>query len=158
MKNKRITTTAAFLLAAVMLTGLNAQTPRRYGQGEGFHGRQFHQRHQQVAEHFSLDLTDVQKEEMQALRSAQYKAMNPLKLKMAELKAREKTLLSEEPVDLKAVHKVIDEQTDLMNKIRKLEVEHRLKVRSILTDEQVMKMEQRNSMHRQFRRYPKQVG
>ena len=53
--------------------------------------------------------------------------MNPLKLKMAELKAREKTLLSEEPVDLKAVDKVIDEQTDLMNKIRKLETEHQVK-------------------------------
>ena len=38
---------------------------------------------------------------------------------MAELKAHERTLLSEEAVNMKAVNKAIDEQTELMNQMRK---------------------------------------
>ena len=37
---------------------------------------------------------------------------------MVELKARERTLLSEESVYMKAVNKTIDEQTDLTNKMQ----------------------------------------
>ncbi len=51
--------------------------------------------------------------------------------------------MSEEEADLKAIHKVIDSQTDLSNKIQKLSVEHRLAARAVLTDEQVMKFDQR---------------
>jgi len=160
MKNKRITTTAAFLLAAVMLIGLNAQNPRRGAQGERFQGREFSQKHERSARHVALNLTEDQKEEMKALRVEHYNTMKPLKAKMAELKAREKTLLSEKMVDLKAVNKVIDEQTDLMNTIKKSEVEHRIKARGILTDEQLMKLEQRKNMRmmHQGRMHHKNVG
>ena len=72
-----------------------------------------------------------------------------MKNKMAELKARERTLLSEESVDIKEVNKTIDDQTDLMNSIRKLQVEHQLAVKSSLTDEQVMKLQQRRQFARQ---------
>ncbi len=90
---------------------------------------------------------------MTSLRTGHYKEITPLKNKTAELKARERTLLSEESVDMKAVNKTIDEQTDLMNSMRKLQVEHQLAVKNILTDEQVMKLQQRrqfakrNGMH-----------
>jgi Spy/CpxP family protein refolding chaperone len=52
-------------------------------------------------------------------------------------------MLSEETVDMKALNKTIDEQTDLTNKMRKLQVEQQVAVKSLLTDEQVMKMQQR---------------
>ena len=50
---------------------------------------------------------------------------------------------------MKAVNKTIDEQTDLMNSMKKLQVEHQLAVKSTLTDEQVMKLQQRGQFARQ---------
>lgn len=85
---------------------------------------------------------------MTSLRTDHYKDITPLRNKMSELKARERTLLSEESIDMKAVNKTIDEQTDLMNSMRKLQVEHQLAVKSNLTDEQVMKLQQRRQFSR----------
>ncbi len=68
---------------------------------------------------------------------------------MAELKARERTLLSEENVDMKAVNKTIDEQTDLMNNMRKLQTKHQVAVKSHLSDEQIMQLQQRRQFARQ---------
>ena len=90
-----------------------------------------------------LDLTDEQQTTITSLRTEHYKVMTPLWNKMAELKVRERTLLSEEIVDMQSVNNTINEQTDLMNIIRKIQTEHQVTVKSILTDEQVMKLQQR---------------
>ncbi len=71
--------------------------------------------------------------------------MNPLQNKMAELKAREHTLMSEESVDIKAVNKTIDEQTSLMNEMKKVQATHQIKVKNLLNDEQVMQLQQRRN-------------
>ena len=98
-----------------------------------------------MAGYYGLDLTEEQQEAMKTLRAENYKTMKPLKNKMVELKARERTLLSEETVDMKAVYKVIDEQTELSNKMRKIQVAHKVEVKEILTDEQIMQLEQRRN-------------
>jgi len=90
-----------------------------------------------------LNLSEEQQAEITALRSEHYKEITPLRNKMAELRARERTLLSEESVDMKAVNKNIDEQTDLLNTTRKLQTKHQLAMRSHLTDEQLMQVQQR---------------
>ena len=64
---------------------------------------------------------------------------------MIELKAKERALLLEDEVDMKALNSVIDDQTDLNNRIRKQRAEHRVSVRSLLTDEQRMIADQRRS-------------
>ena len=125
MKNQWIKITGVLLLSVIMLSGIDAQP--RYGK---MHPT-------------SLELAGEQEKQMKTLRLEQYKVMKPLKSKMAELKARERTLLSEEDVDMKSIHKVIDDQTALTNKMRKLQVEHRVAVREILTDEQIMKLDKR---------------
>ncbi len=173
MKIKRYKSAGVFLLAACMLTGLNAQSAYRGGYGaahrqgpQGTMARQGHgpnatikgQRDRKMAPHFSIDLTEEQKAEMKSLKNEHYKTMKPLKNKMVELHARERTLLSEENVEMNSVNKIIDEQTDLMNKIKKLQVAHRLKARNILTDEQVMKLEQRRNIIRHKRHYQKSLG
>ena len=119
--------TFVFLLAGIMATGTDAQ-PRR-----GFAGWR------------QLDLTDEQEEALTSLRLEHYKEVNPLRSKMIELKARERSILAEDDVDMKALNNVIDEQTDLNNKIRKQRAEHRVQVRSLLTDEQQMILDQRRS-------------
>lgn len=136
MKNTIAKTAGALLLSAFMLTAAEAQPRNGKGYGPGDQGNQ-------RMHYLALDLSEEQQEQMQALRLDHYKVVKPLRNQMAELKAREQTLISEETVDMKAVNKVIDQQTALQNKTRKLGVEHRLAVREILTDEQLMIMDQR---------------
>ena len=143
MNTRNIKLAGALLFGILISTAVNAQSHRQGGQGQGAGDG-----HNGMYRHASLDLTEEQQTEITTLRTAHYKTITPLKNKMVELKARERTLLSEESVDMKAVNKTIDEQTDLTNKMRKLQVEQQVAVKSILTDEQVMKMQQR----RQFAR------
>jgi len=149
MKTKKIKTAGALLLGLLIITAVNAQN-RQGGRGQGYNGSEKNYDHQFAR----LELTEEQEMQMTSLRTAHYKEITPMKNKMVELKARERTLLSEESIDMKAVNRSIDEQTDLMNSTKKLQVEHQLAVKSILSDEQVMKLQQRrqfagkNGMHR----------
>ncbi len=141
MKTNLIKTAGLFLMAILFVTTLNAQSSRQGGRGSGAYGNG--NGNERMSAHLSLDLTTEQQEAMKTLRADNYKTILPLKNKMLELKARERTLMSEEAVDLKSVNKVIDEQTDLMNKMRKMQVTHKVGVKEILTDEQEMKLEQK---------------
>ena len=127
MKNNLIKTAGVFLLALLVASAINAQPNRQGNRGLS-----------------SLDLSEDQSEQITQLRTEHYNTMKPLRAKMAEIRAKERTLLSEESVDLKAVEKAIDEQTDLLNQIRKLQIKHQLAMKEVLTDEQVMKLEQRH--------------
>lgn len=166
MKNQWKRSAGIFLLASFMVTGLIAQ-PRGqghgYGQGYGHgygHGygqgtdRDFGPGCGIMNQRIALNLTEEQQEEMTTLKVEHHKIMKPLRNKMVELKARERTLLSEETVDMKAVNGVIDDQTELLNGIKKLQAEQKVKMKSILTDEQIMKMDQRRqfSKHRRVNR------
>jgi len=143
MNNNIIKTAAVFLLALLMGTATNAQPNRQkgggfaYGDGEG--------------KLSYLDLTETQNEQLTQLRTEHYNTMKPLRAKMAEIRAKERTLLSEENVDLKEIDKVVDQQTELMNQMRKLQIKHQVAVKEVLTDEQVMKLEQRQ-------RHPARLG
>ncbi|MEN8202197.1 MAG: Spy/CpxP family protein refolding chaperone [Bacteroidota bacterium] len=147
MKTNWIKTAGLIILATLLATGLNAQSPRQGGRGSGPYG----QGNERMAGYYALDLTEDQQEAMLSLRTENYKTMKPLRNKMNELKARERTLVSEETVDMKAVHKIIDEQTELMNKMRKIQLDHRLEVREILSDEQIMKLDQRRNFSKNRR-------
>lgn len=137
MNTRKIKFAGAFLLGLLMITAINAQ-PRQGDRGLGTGGAGEGKAHRLEA----LQLSDKQEEALTALRSDHYKEITPLRNKMIELKARERTLLSEESVDMKAIEKTIDEQTDLMNSMKKLQAKHQLAFRNILTDEQVMKLQQ----------------
>jgi Spy/CpxP family protein refolding chaperone len=146
MKTQWNRTKWALLLSVIVLTGVNAQPGGGQGYGPQHPDNQEFVPGKGMAQPFSLDLSPEQQEQMKAIRLEHYKVMKPLRLKMAELRAREQTLLSEDPADMKAINQVIDEQTNLMNQIRKNQVEQKLAVREILTDEQQMKLDQ----HRGF--------
>ena len=139
MKTNIIKSTGILFLGLLMATAVNAQPTRQGGRGTGYYrpgtGREMQQTR--------LNLTDEQQEQLTALRTEHYKAVTPLRNKMAELRARERTLLSEENVDMKAVNQNIDEQTAVENSLKKLQVEHRVAVKKILTDEQIMQLQQR---------------
>jgi len=152
MKNQWIRTTGVIVLSVIMLSAINAQPHDGKGNGPHGHGHPGiepgHGRTQPLS---CLNLTEEQQEQMQALRLENYKIMKPLRNKMVELKARERTLLSEDETDMKAVYKVIDEQTDLKNRMHKLRVEHKVAAKKLLTDEQIMNMEQRGRHARRWK-------
>lgn len=120
---------------------MNQNFPGQYG-GMGLNQYEYAQ-YGRVGQVAWLDLTDEQQTIITSLRTEHYKTMTPLWNKMAELKARERSLLSEEIVDMQSVNNIINEQTDLMNSMRKIQTEHQVTVKSNLTDEQVMKLQQR---------------
>ena len=167
MKTRMIKSAGILFLGMLMVTAVNAQ-PRQGGRGLGpcgaglgpgnrmglnqweytqYGGMGLNQseyvQYGRLGRVAWLDLTEEQQTTITSLRTEHYKTMTPLWNKIAELKARERTLLSEEFVDMAAVNKTIDEQSDLMNSIRKLQAEHLVTVKSNLTDEQVMKLQQR---------------
>jgi Spy/CpxP family protein refolding chaperone len=133
MKNMTIKSVIVFSLVVLITMGLNAQNRRGNG-GPGNDGK---------FEHPGLNLSDEQKEQLKTLRTEHFKEMNPLRNKMQELKAGHRTLMSEDPVNLKEVNANIDEQTALMNKIQKLQTAHRVAVKDVLSDEQEMILSQR---------------
>ncbi len=57
--------------------------------------------------------------------------------------AREFSLMSQEVIDQQAVNKVIDQRTDLSNKIQKTQLNNRLTCRQVLTEEQQIIFDQR---------------
>ena len=145
MKTRVIKSFGVLIMSMLMATAVNAQLNRQGGRGQGPCGEGDGPAY---GMRYNLDLTEEQQAEITALRTEHFKAITPLRNKMAELKARERTLLSEENVDLKAVNKTIDEQTELASSIRKLQVKQQVAVKGLLTDEQAMKLQQR----RQFAR------
>jgi len=90
-----------------------------------------------------LNLSDEQKTQLKELRLEHYKAMKPLKNEMIELKAKERTLMSADDTNMKALNKVIDDQTALMNKMKKIQAENRIEGKKVLTEEQQLLLEQR---------------
>jgi Spy/CpxP family protein refolding chaperone len=154
MKTRIIKSAGALLIGILMVVSLDAQSPRHGSQGYNPHGAnrgpaygmRYHLdttgRYDRMNRMEWLDLSEEQQAKITSLRTEHSKTMIPLRNKMAELKARERTLLSEENIDMKAVNKTIDEQTALMNKIRKLQVEQQVAMKGLLTDEQLMKLQQ----------------
>ncbi len=82
------------------------------------------------------DLTEDQQAKIEALRVEHLKAVQPLKNQLNEYQAKYRTLMTEETIDTKAMDKLIDDRTAVMNKLMKLSTAHRADVRALLTDEQ----------------------
>ena len=157
MKNMNIKAAGIILLAMVMVNGMNAQPRQGRGQGAGpchaacpgnfqsFRGGNGPGAAQRPFA--ALDLSEEQQEQLRALRLEHYKEMKPLRNQMEELKLKKRNLISQDQADLKAINKIIDEQTALSNKMQKVSVENRLETRKVLTEEQRMLLDQR----REFR-------
>jgi len=88
------------------------------------------------------DLTDEQAAELKELRLEQLEASQMHKNLNGEIMAKQRTLMSANPLDQKALDNLIDEKTSLMNKHLKANVAHQAAVKAVLTDEQQVYMNQ----------------
>gem|GEM_PF-4668199 len=87
------------------------------------------------------ELTAEQSEQIAKLRLDHQKMMLEYSNFLAEKKAQLVILEKSEKPDLKKINSKIDEISDLQNKKMKATSEHKVKIRSILTDEQRVKMD-----------------
>ena len=157
MKNQGIRSITVLAIAMVMFIGVNAQNSGGKGMGPGGQaydqggrgygpcGQAYGPGYGQYDQTF-LNLSDEQKEELKTLRLKHYKEIKPLRAEMGELQARQRTLMSQEEVDVKSVNKLIDEKTSLTNEMQKKKVNHQLAFREILTDEQQMMLDQKRML------------
>jgi len=145
MKRMNFKRTTVIMLALLLVAGfsVNAQRGRvgqrgagMYGQGDMNAGR--------GGVCYGLNLSDEQQQQIDDLRVKHFKEVQPLRDEMFELKARQRTLMNAVKPDVKAINDKLDKISDIQNKLAKLRVDHRLKVRNILTDEQVVLMQSRS--------------
>lgn len=141
MKKSKMKWLGTLVMAVLLTSGisLNAQRPRGdqkppaerpaemdRGQKEERNGPQI------------PNLTEEQKGQLQALRLEEMKEAQPIQNLVAEKQARLNTLNSATNYDEKAVFRVIEEIGDLKTDLAKLKAGHQQKVKSVLTDEQVL--------------------
>lgn len=88
-----------------------------------------------------LDLSDKQKEEMIALRTAHQKEMQLNQNLLNEKRAHLRTLMSASDLDNKAINKTIDEMASMKAKAMKKRIANHQEMKSILTPEQLKKAE-----------------
>jgi Spy/CpxP family protein refolding chaperone len=83
-----------------------------------------------------LKLTEEQKEEMKSLRLERLKSMTQFKNQQDELKASLATAMSVKDVEVKSVHKLIDQLGKIELEKAKSDVRHQQNIRNILDEEQ----------------------
>ncbi len=82
------------------------------------------------------NITEEQRAKINELRTVHLKDATQHRNKMAELRARKRTLMSGERVDLKEIDKIIDEMSALQNAQMKSRAKHHQEIRNLLTEEQ----------------------
>jgi Spy/CpxP family protein refolding chaperone len=119
------------------------------GNGNGQGHRSNNNPKEQGIEKMIPDLTEDQVVALKELRTAHFKEMKDLNNQMGEVRAKQRTIMSADPIDEKAASANIDERTDLINKQMKIQVSHKAQLQEILSEEQMLMLEQ-HKQHKQF--------
>ena len=105
-----------------------------------------------------LDLTEEQTAQLKELRLEQMKSSQKFKNQMGEIKARQRTLSDESPINQKALEKLVDEKTTLMNAHLKEGIAHKVAASEVLTEEQQIMMKQMHKRRQHIGRQGKGNG
>lgn len=92
------------------------------------------------------DLTPEQETKIEALRVDHLKKRTEYRNQMNELRAKKQTLMTTDKADLNAINSIIDQMTNLQNKMMKEKAKHNQDIRSLLTDAQKVYFDNRSSM------------
>jgi Spy/CpxP family protein refolding chaperone len=88
-----------------------------------------------------LNLTDAQKEAFKKSSLEMHKKIQPIRNELGEAEAHQRTLMTAEKPDIKAINKNIERIGELKVEMAKIAAAQRLEMRSLLTDEQRMKLD-----------------
>ncbi len=91
-----------------------------------------------------MNFTAEQQEQLKPLKIEQMKTMTQFRNELGEFKAKMKTLISADDVNLKDVDKLLDEMGEVKLSMAKSRLAHKQSVRAILTDEQKVMMDIHN--------------
>jgi len=89
------------------------------------------------------DLSEEQKDKMQAEKTSFFKETQQDKNQLGELKARLKTVSTTEPVDQKELNSILSEMNTISTSMHKKRIRHMQNIKSFLSDEQVLAFESR---------------
>lgn len=128
MKTIKLMTT---MMVLALATTIGTAQPGP-GNGNGFkQGKHF-----AGGNHPSLNLSDEQRAKVKEMHISLQKEILPIQNQLRENKAKMQTLTTAENADLKAIGKLIDENSVLMAKMQKLKAANHQEFRKLLTDEQ----------------------
>ena len=99
---------------------------KRFAENKGMHGNFF---------------TEEQKETMKTMRLEMAKKVKSFKNELRELMAHQQTLATADKADLKAINKNIEKMSDAKTEIAKIMAAQHQQVRSLLSEEQLMKFD-----------------
>jgi Spy/CpxP family protein refolding chaperone len=90
---------------------------------------------------FKNFFTEEQKEQMKELRLETAKKIKPLKNELGELVAHQRSITTADKADLNAINKNIDKMSDLKADMAKIMAAQHQQIRSLLTEEQLVKFD-----------------
>lgn len=131
MKTQKIKKVSVIIIAVLMIAGSNlyAQQGRNYArQGQNMDQKQLCQ--------MIPNLTEDQESKIESLRLENMKEMTAFRNQVNELMAKKQTFMTSENSDSKEINAVIDQMTDIHNKMMKASAKHHQDVRNLLTDDQ----------------------
>jgi len=122
------------LIVIMTITGLSLSAQPNRGKGFRNAGGPCYQQFGERG--FGMDLTDEQQEAIRELRVEHMKNTLPLRNQMQELAAEYRSLITQDEPNMGAVENNIDQRAEVRKELQKIRAEHRLEVRSQLTDDQ----------------------
>lgn len=131
------------ILAIFAITSVSfAQSPER-GKRDFDRREAMMQRHDRMAERMDNFFTDEQQDQIKALRLETAQKVKPLKNQLNELEAKQQTLRTAEKADMNAIYANIDKISEVKSEIQKVMAKQHQDIRSMLTEEQLMKFDAR---------------
>ncbi len=112
------------------------------GEGQVQQNREMHPRFQGMQ-----FFTDEQREAIKKIRLATAKEMKPLRNKLNEMEAHQKTLATADKADMNAIYKNIEEIGKVKTDIAKVQAKERQDIRALLTDEQLLSFDNSRRNH-----------
>ena len=99
-----------------------------------------------------LNLTDEQRKSFREINSNHLSVTKPLKKEMMKKKLEMQLEKMEDKIDVSTINKLIDEISDLEAEMRKSEFSRNLEIRSLLDDEQQIRLDRMMQMRKQMKK------
>ena len=135
MRTQRIKKVSVLAAILFMFIGSNLYAQR--GKGISAQGGD-----QKLNQHCRMipDLTEDQENKIEALRVEHLKEMNAFRNQVNELRAKKQTVMTSDNPDMKEINSIIDQMSEVHNKMMKASAKHQQSVRGLLTEEQKRKL------------------
>ena len=127
--------------------------PADNGSKKSFHGqsREMGKSADQKDPKSGLNLTDAQNDAFKQSMIDTHKQLQPLRNELGEVQAHQKTLMTADKPNQNDINKNIEKMGALRVEMEKIQAQHRLDMRSQLTDEQRLKFDIHKGKTRQHR-------